>query len=101
MRQTLSATDRLVVRKNLEISELNSRLAAKDKIIAEANEQIEKLESELADRPQTPSKIFPAVKTDFKALDAADLLNKLRARKKSKADLRDMEALLEILNQEI
>jgi len=53
LRQSLDGSDRLVVRKNLEISELNSRLARKDETIAELGEQIDRLESELANREPT------------------------------------------------
>ena len=100
MRQTLSATDRLVVRKNLEISELNSRLARKDETIAELGEEIDKLESELASRePTYPEPLVP-VGTDLSKVEAADLLNQLKGkRKKTKAELGDMDAVLDLLSQ--
>ena len=102
MHQSLENSDRLVAKKNQDISELNSRLAAVNQKVSERDTEIENLESDLADRSQTPSKTSALVKTDFEALDAANLLNKLKTqRKKSRTDLRDIETLLEILNQEI
>ncbi|MCW6053642.1 flagellar alpha dynein [Microcoleus sp. A2-C5] len=100
MRQSLDGSDRLVVRKNQEISELNSRLATKDETIAELDEQIDRLESELASREPTQSENLATVGTDLSKVEAADLLNQLKARrKKSKADLADMDAVLELLSQ--
>ena len=97
MRQTLSATDRLAVRKNLEISELNSRLAKANQKILERDEEIENLESDLANEKNKSS----PTNSDFSELDAADLLNRLKARrKKSRADLVDVETFLEILSSE-
>ena len=101
MRQSLDGSDRLVVRKNQEISELNSRLARKDETIAELGEEIDKLESELASREATQPETSATVRTDFSKVEAADLLNQLKARrKKSRADLVDVETFLEILSSE-
>jgi len=100
LRQSLEATDRLVVRKNLEISELNSRLATKDETIAELGEQIDRLESELASREPTQPETSATVRTDLSKVEAADLLNQLKGqRKKTKADLGDMDAVLDLLSQ--
>jgi uncharacterized coiled-coil DUF342 family protein len=91
LRHSLDGSDRLVVRKNQEISELNSRLATKDETIAELGEQIDRLECELATRP-TQSE------TSATVVEAADLLNQLKAdRKKSRANLGDIEAVLRLL----
>jgi len=70
--------------KKREIEKLAEQLAERDAVIAD-------LRSELADLKQksAPARELP---------DAADLLNQLKAkRKKSKTDLADMEAILEIL----
>ena len=100
MRQSLDGSDRLVVRKNLEISELNSRLATKDETIAELGEQIDRLESDLASNEETQSETSATVGADLSKVEAANLLNQLKARrKKSKADLADMDAVLELLSQ--
>jgi len=100
LRQSLEATDRLVVRKNLEISELNSRLATKDETNAELGEQIDRLESELASREPTQPETSATVRTDLSKVEAADLLNQLKGqRKKTKADLGDMDAVLDLLSQ--
>ena len=97
MRQTLSATDRLIVKKNVEISELNSRLATANQKISERDAEIENLESDLASEKNKSS----PTDTDFSELDAADLLNQLKARrKKSKTDLGDVAMILEILHKE-
>ena len=98
MRQSLERSDTLIKSRNQEISELNSRLAAKDEIIAEAGEQIDKLESELADREPTYLEPLVPVGTDLSKVEAADLLNQLKARrKKSRAELADMETILGML----
>ena len=100
MRQSLEATDRLVVRKNLEISELNSRLATATKEISERKTEIEKLESDIVWQSPTQSENSATVGTDLSKVEAADLLNQLKTRrKKSKADLADVEAILEILDK--
>jgi len=100
LRQSLDGSDRLVVRKNLEISELNSRLATKDETIAELGEQIDRLESDLASNEETQSETSATVGADLSKVEAANLLNQLKARrKKSKADLADMDAVLELLSQ--
>ena len=97
MRQSLDSSDRLVVRKNLEISELNSRLAIANQKISERDEEIENLESDLANEKNKSS----PTDSDFSELEAADLLNRLKARrKKSRADLVDVETLLEIVSSE-
>lgn len=99
LRRSLERTDTIVGLRNQEISALKSRLAAKDETIAEAGEQLDRLESELAAfRSQTQLEKSTPTGTNFEVLDAADLLNQLKGRrKKSKADLADVEAILEIL----
>ncbi|MEG4542080.1 hypothetical protein QUB64_04880 [Microcoleus sp. Aus8_D2] len=100
LRQSLERSDTLIKSRNQEISDLNSRLAAKDEIIASADEQIEKLESEFAGRSQTPSEASASVGTDLSKVEAADLLNQLKSkRKKSRAELVDMETVLDLLSQ--
>ena len=95
MRQTLSATDRLIEKKNLEISELNSRLATANQKISERDTEIENLESDLASSVPTSTPIT------IELPESADLLNKLKGkRKKSKTDLADIEVLLEILDKQ-
>ncbi|MCC3573736.1 MAG: flagellar alpha dynein [Microcoleus sp. PH2017_40_RAT_O_B] len=101
MRHSLENSDRLVVKKNQEISELKSRLAAVNREILERNAEIENLESELASRSPAQSKNSATVGTDLSKVEAANLLNQLKAqRKKSKADLADIDTVLEILNSE-
>jgi chromosome segregation ATPase len=109
LRRSLENSDCLVNRKNQEISELNSRLAAANQKISDSDEElseqfkelklqdaeIENLKSKLARRsegkPENPIAENPKI-------EAADLLNQLKAkRKKSKTDLADLEAILEIL----
>ena len=94
MRQNLERANTIINLRNQEIAALSSRLAGKDEIIAEASEQIARLESEIA--PIALSDKIPESE-----IDAADLLNKLKARrKKSKSDLGDVESILEILDKE-
>jgi uncharacterized coiled-coil protein SlyX len=94
----LENSDRLVVRKNQEISELNSRLAAANQKISEQDAEVEGLESELANREPAQSENLATVGTDLSEIEPADLLNRLKARrKKSRADLADMEAVLDVL----
>ena len=72
MRQTLSATDRLVVRKNLEISELNSRLARKDETLAELDEQIARLENEAAEYTQTKKLHYEALSEEIRGRNSSE-----------------------------
>jgi hypothetical protein len=75
-------------------------LGAKDETIAELGEQIDRLESELANREPTQPETSATVRTDLSKVEAADLLNHLKTRrKKSKADLANMDAVLELLSQ--
>jgi len=97
----LEKSDRLVVRKNQEISELNSWLAAANQKISEQEAEVEGLESELANREPTQSENSATLGTDLSEIEPADLLNRLKARrKKSRADLADVETFLEILGSE-
>ena len=96
-KQYLEASDAIIRNRNQEIAALNSRLAGKDEIIAEAQEQIARLESEIASRPE--QNLAP-IAIGAELPEPADLLNKLKGkRKKSKADLADIEAILEILDK--
>jgi hypothetical protein len=98
LRQSLDGSDRLVIRKNLEISELNFRLATATKEISERDTEIEKLESDIVRQSPTQSENSATVGTDLSKVEAADLLNQLKTRrKKSKADLADMGAVLDVL----
>ena len=68
-----------------ELEELSEERTDREKEIAELRSEV----SDLKQKSATAGKDFP---------DAADLLNQLKAkRKKSKTDLADMEAILEIL----
>jgi len=85
---------------NFEVSELKSELRARDTTISEANEQIARLESELA-ATQSRSQPQPTPTPTIELPEPADLLNQLKGkRKKSKADLADIEKILEILERE-
>ena len=109
LRRSLENSDCLVNRKNQEISELNSRLAAANQKISDLGEEVseqfeelkrqdaetENLKSELARRSGEISEKSAAAS---ELPEAADLLNQLKTRrKKSKADLADLEVILEIL----
>lgn len=101
MRQSLQRSDGLINLRNQEISALNSRLAAKDETIAELGEQIDRLESQLERRSPTQPETSATVGTDLSEIKPGDLLNQLRVKlKKSRADLADMEVVLEILSSE-
>jgi uncharacterized protein (DUF3084 family) len=101
LRQSLQRSDGLINLRNKEISALNSRLAAKDETIAELGEQIDRLESQLERRSPTQPETSATVGTDLSEIEPADLLNQLKARrKKSRADLADVETFLEILSSE-
>ncbi|MEG4144178.1 hypothetical protein [Microcoleus sp. Pol7_B1] len=98
LQEKLAAADRLLAKKNQEIAELNARLAATNQKISERDDEIERLESELASRSEeiSISSAPTAIGVDFP--EAADLLNQLKGkRKKSKAELADVAAILEIL----
>jgi SMC interacting uncharacterized protein involved in chromosome segregation len=87
-----------------EIAELRRRLAGRDEIIAEAQEQIARLESDMSYVLLKVSEDKKSATTgkDLSEIEPANLLNQLKGkRKKSKADLADIETMLEILNQEI
>lgn len=116
LRRSLENSDCLVNRKNQEISELNSRLAAANQKISDLGEEVseqfeelkrqdaeienlktetENLKSELARRSGEISEKSAAAS---ELPEAAEILNQLKAkRKKSKADLTDLEVILEIL----
>ena len=118
LRRSLENSDRLVSKKNQEISELNSRLAAANQKISDLDEEsserfnelkrqdveienlkseTERLESELARRSGENSEKSA---TASELPEAADLYNQLKARrKKSKADLGDVEAILEMIEE--
>jgi len=118
LRGSLESSDRLVAKKNQEISELNSRLAAANKKISDLDEELserfnelkrqdteienlksetERLESELARRSEGKSENPIA---ENPKIEAADLLNQLKARrKKSKTDLGDVEAILAMIEK--
>ena len=118
MRGSLESSDRLVAKKNQEISELNSRLAAANKKISDLDEELaerfnelkrqdteienlksetERLESELARRSEGKSE-NPIAKNP--KIEAADLLNQLKTRrKKSSASLADVELILEMIEE--
>ncbi len=117
LRRSLENSDRLVNRKNQEISELNSRLAAANQKIADLDEELserfdelkrqdaeienlktetERLESELARRSGENSEKSALIAIELP--EAADLLNQLKTRrKKSRAELADVEAILEMI----
>jgi hypothetical protein len=99
LHKQLEASDAIIRTRNREIAALNARIIGKDEIIAEAQEQIARLESEIASRPE--QNLAPiAIGAELPEIEAADLLNQLKgARKKSKADLADIEAVLEILDK--
>ncbi|MEG4802231.1 hypothetical protein QUB63_19460 [Microcoleus sp. ARI1-B5] len=98
LRRSLGRSDGLVRLRNQEVSALKSRLALRDETIAELGEQIDRLESELASREPTQSEKSTPTGTDLSKVEAADLLNQLKAeRKKSRMDLGDMETLLRLL----
>jgi len=92
LRQSLESADRLLVTKNAAIAKLESELSTARQKIFEADAEIEDLESELARRSPTQSETSPLTKADLSDIDAADLTNKLKTRrKKSKADLADLK----------
>ena len=75
-----------------EIAELRRRLEASDAIIRNRNQEIAALQSQLSDLQENSA----SAGEDFP--DAADLLNQLLGkRKKSKADLADVKAILELI----
>jgi chromosome segregation ATPase len=111
--RSLAKNDTLINLRNQEIAALNSRLAAKDETIAKAGEQFDKLDQEVtqirsqleqerADREEIEAELAELKQKSATASknlpEAADILNQLKAkRKKSKTDLADLEAILEIL----
>lgn len=93
LRRQLKDTDRLIIDKNEKISEQLKEIQAQGK-------EIEKLESELASREKNKSSATTG--KDLSEIKAGDLLNKLKGKcKNPKTTLADIDALLEILNQEI
>ena len=98
LRSSLERSDWLINLRNQEISGLNSRLAAKDETIAKLGEQIDRLELQLERRSPTQPETSATSGTDLSEIEPAGLLNQLKSRrKKSRADLADVEAILEIL----
>jgi chromosome segregation ATPase len=113
LRRSLAKSDTLINLRNQEIAALTCRLAAKDETIAETGEQFDRLDQEViqlrsqleqerADREEIESELAELKQktaTASKDLpEAADLLNRLRAKRKNlKMDLVDMKVLLEIL----
>ena len=94
---TDTVTENRIAALEARLQLMDEQVTARDGIIAEASEQIDRLECELASRP-TQSETSATVGTDLSKVDAADLLNQLKGkRQKSKADLGDVEAILEIL----
>ncbi|WP_333188907.1 flagellar alpha dynein [Microcoleus sp. B3-D7] len=89
------ASDTIIQARNQEIATLSSRLAAKDERIAELDEEIGRLDSELERRSEAISQ-NPIPKNPIP--EVADLLNQLKARrKKSRAELADVELILEMI----
>ena len=86
-----------------EVAELRRNLSDQDKELEQLRSQLEteradrkQLEAEFSEKEQNPA---PAATLSEKSTpDAATILSQLRARrKKSKVDLADLEAILEIL----
>lgn len=102
LRRQLEESDSIIRNRNQEIAALQSRLAGKDEIIAEAQEQIARLESDMSYDLLKVSEDKKSATTgkDLSEIEPANLLNQLKGkRKKSKADLADIEAILEILDK--
>ena len=98
LQEKLAAADRLISRKNQEISDLNAQLVAANQKISERDDEIEQLESELASRSGEISTSPAPIAIGVEFPEPADLLNQLKGkRKKSKAELADVAAILEIL----
>jgi chromosome segregation ATPase len=98
LQEKLAAADRLISRKNQEISDLNAQLVAANQKISERDDEIEQLESELASRSGEISTSPAPIAISVEFPEPADLLNQLKGkRKKSKAELADVAAILEIL----
>ena len=106
LRQRLKATDRLLTAKNAAIDRLESELASARKEKFEAGLEIDRLDSDLLDsdlaahRSQLSDLKQNSAPIAIELPEPADLLNKLKGkRKKSKADLADIETILEILEE--
>lgn len=98
LQEKLAAADRLLAKKHQEIAELNARLAATNQKILEREDEIGQLESELTRRLEEISSSSTPIVIGVEFPEAADLLNQLKGkRKKSKLELADVAALLEIL----
>ncbi len=82
-----------------EIDALKARLSGSDHCEATLKQRTQELEKELAEmRSQLSTQTEPQVSAIWDWPDAADLLNQLKSdRKKSRADLADVEAILELL----
>lgn len=106
----LAQKDEVISERDEEIQQLESQLATANKKISELegenseqfaelkaqDAEIENLKSELARRSETKSEKSVAAGKDLP--EAAEVLNQLKGkRKKSRADLADLEAILEIL----
>ena len=98
LQEKLAGADRLISRKNQELQAMGGVLAAANQKILERDEEIERLESELASRSGEISTSSAPIAIGVEFPEAADLLNELKGkRKKSKAELADVAAILEIL----
>ena len=84
-----------------EIIKLRESLEKSDVIVNSRDQEISALKSRLARQPlMEADEESVSNETDLSKVEAADLLNKLKARrKKSKADLADIETILEILDK--
>ncbi len=96
--EKLAAADHLISRKNQELQSMGGVLAAANQKILERDEEIERLESELVRRSGEISTSSAPIAIGVEFPEPAIILTQLRAkRKKSKADLADIEAVLELL----
>jgi len=97
LKRSLENSDLLVRRKNQELQTMGGILAAANQKISDRDAEIERLESELARRSEAKSENPTPEKSK---IEAADLLNQLKARrKKSGASLADVELILEIIEE--
>jgi len=97
LQEKLSAADSLINRKNQELQVMGGVLAEANQKISERDEEIERLKSQLDNRSGEISTTFAPIAIEFP--EAANLLNELkRRRKKSRAELADMETVREILH---
>jgi chromosome segregation ATPase len=96
LQEKLSAADSLINRKNQELQVMGGVLAEANQKISERDEEIERLKSQLDNRLGEISTSSAPIAIELP--EAADLLNELkRRRRKSRAELADMETVREIL----